>query len=792
MGQLNFGGGSGSSLFSSLFSSSQSAAKAQEKADWAGQIKHWDFLYTGGKMTGAQYAHNLQQIANNYKDDDPQQYWTLMQDAQTLLKKNPGLAGTGTGSSGGGSSSSSSSKAATANQTALVNQYKAIADGLKNLEDAYDAGAKVAPDPFHPGATITLNDATMKAVDAAYLKNFDGLTAAYKAGGYKDIALVGSTQAARAKFITGTIQKRNNTSFDEQERLLINSTNTAAQAASQMSDPYAASALMASIAKEWINHAQAASATVTTPSQNPVALRGQRTQIGADAGPTTTAKGQLDSTTTDRAAQAAAFAKYLAVIADPNASPADTQAAKSAAEAAYGGTLPANLQSMVTKFQGPANLASGVAGGHISPYQDAQGNTKYAPVVTKMGPVTGPDGSVVMGATQAPDIPTSKDQQVTTAYIDDSSGKPIPRQVVITHTDGGIKVWENGSAIKIGSTTIPAHTQLTTDQINSIIASNPDAWTNLVNSGGVKKVSGADLWVANLNGEQFYRDGAQGAWFKGAPPLSGTAAPGGAISAGSLVWPPQADSLGTSLLYAGDNNAAMQDVILKGQLTPDAASIVAHATGRDDQGQVSSTVNKNPNIMFDSSAQAATTGERKGNEMMAPGAGNVPLSVPTAGDNGNGVAPGTIGQFNPNSTAFGAGATGYDAMRQQGAMAAAGASDSYLRSLDRPMEALGITTGKKSGYPIAPPKVQGQDIALGRYQTPASIAALQGNTNTPPAAPPAAPAAAPKVTLPGATAPKKTAAAAPSVPGVKIKLPNLPDSAQYGGGTVGQQGPIAE
>jgi cell fate (sporulation/competence/biofilm development) regulator YlbF (YheA/YmcA/DUF963 family) len=187
-----------------------------------GEFEKLQYQYETKKLTGKAYAAQLRTMAEQFKVNDPQKYYQILE-AANKLSASPGLYG-GSGGSGGGGTSRANA----------IDLMQAQTQNLYQLIDQFDSGQSTGTD--RAGTAITFTPEMVKAIDQQIVDSLNATGAAYDAKGDHSAAAHAYLQASQ--YVTGdgrspgAMQQHNTLPVSQQaQTLMLNASKALAQAA---------------------------------------------------------------------------------------------------------------------------------------------------------------------------------------------------------------------------------------------------------------------------------------------------------------------------------------------------------------------------------------------------------------------------------------------------------------------------------------------------------------------------------------------------------------------------------
>ena len=567
-----------------------------------GSFEKLQYEYDAGKLSGGGYAAKLRQMAVQFKDSDPKRYYQILEAAIAIGKQGSsgGRGGRGGGGGGGGSAASRKSLNATVDSIqAARNRTQALIEQFDNL-----GPGRSGVDPV-TGKPVVFNEAKIKELDQALVRQFDDLAAAYTAKGDKSAAA--NAQKAKASYISQNVMAHNTMSADDSTRALLVSTGKVLDYATANPDPTAALGSVQGVAKVWKDYAS----SLEKSAVKTAGYGGDKNRrLPSESGETQYAGklGIMDQVSSDRLDRAKAMADAFATIARPGVSDEEVTAAAQlvmqydSGVDAPGGSKPVYSQMIAaaTKVAGNSQgLATDdvqrvVQGGQVT-FVRTQAVTTYATV----------DGSTMPVTKKIPMIDglDGENARLVDIFMD-INGVPTKVQAVATRSGvDGFNAWVASSPIKIGkggqATSYPAGTPLTQDVIKKLQATGQ--WDAYLTAGTVGRAPALEMMTVQSAAftdkygkahpaETWVQDLGTNLWYKGNLPVRG-AIPGedGTIPyklgpdgkpIADLNWQSYGSAGGVPAPYSGANPREMQNLMNQD------SDLVADIRGRGPDGSV--------------------------------------------------------------------------------------------------------------------------------------------------------------------------------------------------------------
>ena len=568
-----------------------------EKNNANGAIQKAIYDFNGGRISGANLASQLRNIANHsFKNSDPATYYQLLDQAQTYSMKYPGFVSSngskksaevgGGGRSGGRGSGRGGPETRSLNETLQI--LHAQLDVAKSLSEQAGRGLKIGIDPV-TGQQIALTPQLLSQVDQQIMTSYDAVSRTYMAK--NEPAEAAAALADKANYITTTVVKRNTDAFNVAEKELLTATTSQLKIAGQLADPYAARAMMQQIAAAWSKLSQSTQTTATTADQAQAIYNQGKNGASATAAMNAAMSGQpngpLQMLNGASVQRAQAFANALITMANPGAT---VDQLNSAAQL-LGANAPATYGKLANQIASLIARPDAVAQGEVEPIVNAQGQTVWLPTVLHGGGVTfDPATGKMVTAPPQPTVDLAKlhipkGGSLVTIMMD-INGKPTPRQAVAVPTDLGMTSWYTHKSITYKAPTgqnetIKAGTLLTPQMIAGL---NGGTLQDYVTHGDVIRgpAQGANFLEVNYGGHTWYQDEGTKMWYRDTVPVKfAQVGPGGGI-VGPIEYNPNADAAGVPIPYEGTNPQAAQQLVDSGAF----ASITSQIKGRDINGNI--------------------------------------------------------------------------------------------------------------------------------------------------------------------------------------------------------------
>jgi cell fate (sporulation/competence/biofilm development) regulator YlbF (YheA/YmcA/DUF963 family) len=186
-----------------------------------GEFEKLQYEYESKQLTGAAYAAKLRTMAEQFKVNDPQKYYQLLE-AAVKLDKVPGLFASGSGGGGGGAGSA-------------LDLIRAQTKNIYTLVDQFEKGSATGKD-WTTGADVTFTPAIVQALDRQMLTVLGAEAAALENAG-ASAESVANVHHEMSLYITTHAQPHNTIPLDEQRQALILSTSKWLASAAKDPDP---------------------------------------------------------------------------------------------------------------------------------------------------------------------------------------------------------------------------------------------------------------------------------------------------------------------------------------------------------------------------------------------------------------------------------------------------------------------------------------------------------------------------------------------------------------------------
>lgn len=519
----------------------------------AGTFEKLQYQYQTKKLSGSSYAAQLTSMAQRYKDSDPQKYYQILEAAAKIK-----AAG---GGGGGGVGSLSKS------QKSAEDLLKANDNYFETFSAAYKAGARVIPDPLHPGTMVVLTPELMNTIDTERLANFDKLAAVYKAAGAANKYT--TVLENKTKYIVDYVQPHNTVDAAKQWGQLVGSASKQIAAAADSPDPE-------STLKGVIKSFQ----TMQGWLQSEVTKNGKL--VNAADQPT----GDFLNNSSDFISQA------LSVLTDPNMDSTARSAALGDLAKSLDTDVGANydkgtvsaMKDLLTKSGAISNGAFDLATGKKTLVITPDKGITLADVKTQHTLAVDPQtGQTIDGEVAVPDVGLSNGQKLQEVWID-KGGTPTKVYAVIDQAPSPYQVWTasknvtiNGQTYKSGSA-IPSSLIGQSGFAAAVQAGSLQRTDALAASGNPLmyfQVPAYDDSGKHHDAVTYYQDPQTHMWYQGKPPVSsvdlnsdGTVKLD-ASGKPAIHWAPFANAGGQAVPYHGEYDRQMQSYYDQGLVGTD-------------------------------------------------------------------------------------------------------------------------------------------------------------------------------------------------------------------------------
>jgi hypothetical protein len=546
---------SGSELYKQVTSEITKVRGTISDSKLSGQFEKLQYMYESKKISGRAYANQLESMAHQFKASDPAKYYQILQAANRIRQ----AGGSGGGGGGGGTGSLSKNQRSHEDQLLKVDSY------LEGFTAAYKKGARVVPDPLHPGQQIVLTPELMAEIDQQRLGNYDKLATVYKHAG--DNSKYGYILEKKTKYIVDYVQPHNTVAASQQWGQLVGALNNTIAANADNADSEATlKKIFGSFQsmQKWLQGEVVKKGKIVSAEDQPTGDFVENSSQFVESALSILGDPNLDSAS--RAAQLESLASSLETDSGADYDRGTKAAMRDAL--AHAGAIANTTFDLATGKKVLAITDNGLE-----------------PVDVRMQHTLTVDenGRSVSLDLPSPDVQLQQGQRVQEVWID-RGGTPTKVFAVVGAAPSPYQAWVAQKSITLNGKTYKKGAVIPSSALGG------SSFQDAVRGGGVARkdafaAAGSPLSYIQVpayddNGQHhasltWYQDPQTKLWYSGQPPISSASLNAdGTVKIGddgkiAVNWLPYASASGVAAPYVGSNRRAMQGLYDEGQVGTD-------------------------------------------------------------------------------------------------------------------------------------------------------------------------------------------------------------------------------